>query len=150
MELNAKHEKFARLYAEGATAAAAYREVCGDKGGARNSGYRWLQREDVKKRIEELEDETRDMLNLSKEELLDKLYEAIITPVGEIDEFHPLCEEVTYNRDGSKKIKMISKLGAIEKIARMAGYNEPDEVEVKGDALASLIATIRKKKDNDE
>ena len=68
------------------------------------------------------------------------------TPIGEIDENHPLAQEYQANADGVK-VKMPAKDGAGKELARLIGAYAPDKVEVSADdALTKLLGEIREKR----
>lgn len=55
---------------------------------------------------------------MTRQEALRFLADVVRTPVGEIDENNPLCQEVSYSEFG-KKLKMPCKLGSLKQIAAM-------------------------------
>ena len=63
---------------------------------------------------------------------------AVFTPVGEIDENHPLCQSVKRStittKDGgtieNEEIKTVSKIEAAKTLIRMKGYDAPIKVDV--------------------
>ncbi|MCK9587764.1 MAG: terminase small subunit [Terrimicrobiaceae bacterium] len=58
---------------------------------------------------------------LSLEEKREFLANVVRTPVGDVDEFSPLTQEVTHAADGSRKIKLPDKHRALELDARLMG-----------------------------
>jgi hypothetical protein len=58
---------------------------------------------------------------LSFEEKRDFLAQVVRTPLEDVDESHPIAQEVTYGADGSRKIKTMDKHKAIELDARLMG-----------------------------
>lgn len=159
---NAKYEKFAQLVAMGSTGVQAYKEAvssdCLTKT-AIEAASRLLADHNVSARVESLRiraDETLEKrLGWTKEKALRYLVEILETPVGEVDEYHRLAQEVTRDEIGGAqgklrrgnddegnenvspsatrvKIKLPSKTDAIKQLSAMVGWNEPEKIEVTG------------------
>lgn len=120
---NAKHERFAIVYARTQNASEAYRKAYGDHlSGPGQSGHELLKRFEVWERVEELQDEATRNIALSKDEMHEVLRDTVLTPIGKIDEMNPLCQEMTISPDGSKKLKMPDKLKALELAAKLQNF----------------------------
>lgn len=81
-------------------------------------------------------------LGVKQETLARHLLSIIETPVGEVTEESPLCQEYTRSRQligkgeeaeewETEKVKTPSKLDAIKELNKMAGYYAPEQVESK-------------------
>ena len=64
------------------------------------------------------------------QELAEFLTSIIRTPIGNVDEQSKLAQEVRFDSE-SKTIKMPDKLSAVEKLAKLKGYNAPELSEIK-------------------
>ncbi|MCK9587815.1 MAG: terminase small subunit [Terrimicrobiaceae bacterium] len=89
------------------------------------AGSRLIEKAHIKKYITQLIAKAKRKAErprfLSLEEKREFLAEVVRTPVGEVDEFSPLTQEVTYSADGSQKIKLPCKHRALELDARLMG-----------------------------
>jgi len=139
MNLSTRHEAFAQQVASGESAAAAYRAVYtkASVSSAQTLGPEMLRNPQISFRVNELRREVRAVaaknFAMTKVTMLNWLKSIIDTPVGEVHEAHELAQEVTYcesSMGSSKKVKMPGKLEAAEKIIRMMGWNEPDQLAV--------------------
>ena len=115
----------------------AYRAVFEDSGSiasAASSASRLFNRPRVKKYMDGLKEDLRKESVLTLQEKQAFLADVVRTPLGEITEESPLCQEITktYDEDGlkSEKFKMPSKLGAIEIDNKMTGDNAPEKLEL--------------------
>lgn len=84
---------------------------------------------------------------LSRNETIAHLVEAILTPVGDIDETSPLAEvvEIRVGPDGeeSQKVKAISKIECLKMLNRMLGREGKAQVEVSSDdSLVAMVAEL--------
>jgi len=80
---------------------------------------------------------------MEKAEGLKYLTDAIKTPVGEIDESNPLCQErvITTGKDWETvKYKSVGKLDAFDKLAKILGWYAAEKHEV---SVTSPIDRIR-------
>ena len=75
----------------------------------------------------------------TKQECLEFLTAVLRTPIGEVDEDSPLCQEVAYTDSGMRK-KMPGKIEAVRELSKLAGYNEPEPVDVPG--LSKIAAVL--------
>lgn len=149
MALNPRQERFCQLYAKKGNASAAYREAYDGALGAAQSGYALLRNPDVSARVAELHGEAAKKHEITRDELIAWWIEVRDTPVSEVDETHPLAQEVKRG-DGTVSIKMPSKETAVKELARLTGAYEPEKVAVSADAdvVAMLqgIAGVRAEK----
>lgn len=81
-------------------------------------------------------------LGVKQETLARHLLSIIETPVGEVSQDSPLCQEYARSRKivgkgeeaeewETEKVKTPSKLDAIKELNKMAGYYAPEQVESK-------------------
>lgn len=152
MLLTPKQEKFCLLYHQSGNAIQSYIEAYGVKYETANRiAYRLLRNPAVQERLQELYDEAGEIAKVDKSEIIERWLEVISTPIGEIDETHPLAQEVTYRFDKQgnetgKTVKMPSKADGFKELARLIGAYEPDKVEHGvADELAELLKEIRER-----
>lgn len=141
---NPRHEEFAQLVGNDIAPGAAYSQVYGCKAKTgREKGCRLKKDVNVTARIAEIRQGFRQHLDrfepgvarkyLTRERSLELLAMIAETPIGQIDEKSPLCQAIEYRttpgnreREGFEtiKVKMPSKIQAIELSARILGYLE--------------------------
>ncbi len=144
--LNPRQERFCQLYATGGNASAAYREAYSGALGAGQSAFTLLKIPKIKARVAELTGDASERAEIDRDYLIQFWREVLETPIGEIDENHPLAQEYQANADGVK-VKMPAKDGAGKELARLIGAYAPDKVEVSADdALTKLLGEIREKR----
>ena len=79
----------------------------------------------------------------TKQECLEFLTAVLRTPIGEVGEDSPLCQEVAYTDSGMRK-KMPGKIEAVRELSKLAGYNEPKPVDVPGlSHIAAVLASTK-------
>ena len=152
MALNPRQEKFCQLYHESGNASQSYEEAYGcSPRVARQSAWRLATNAGIKERLDELKGETRELATLSRQEVIEYLVQAIVTPVSDVTEDSTLCEErtIAWRKEGHgedaeqyevEKLKMVSKTAAIKELNRMCGFYEPEKVEHDlSDDLGELI-----------
>ncbi len=133
MHLSAKHETFAQRVASGESAAAAYRATYpkASTPSAQTLGPEMLRNPQISFRVKVLQKAVREMaardFAFTKTQLLRYCLEVLETPVGQVTPRHKLCQEYTIGKTGVR-VKMPGKLEAAEKIIKMMGWNEPEEV----------------------
>ena len=142
-----KQEKFANLVANTNKITESFRKVFKPKGTKKsvNESASKLAAK-VKPRIEELRLESKEIADklriLTKTELLLFLSDVVRTPVGEIDEMSPLCQEVKYSDQGAKTTKMPGKIDAGKTLAAMQGWNAKEEVKLDLTASAEVAEAL--------
>lgn len=146
---NAKHEAFAQAVAEGVSGTAAYREHIAEDGtktdACMTGASRLLADEKVKLRVAELRTSFREVLEHKlgvRQETIGRFLVSVIdTPVDEVVPNSPLAQEIKRSRKvvgrgeeaeewEVEQIKTPAKLDAVEKLAKMAGWYEPEKQEV--------------------
>jgi hypothetical protein len=120
---------------------------------------RLLADDKVKSRVAELRTSFREVLEqqlgVKQETMARYLLGIIETPVGEVDENSSLAQEVKKSRKFVGKgeeaqeweveqIKTPSKLDAINTLNKMAGWYEPERVEIGVTGLEALAKRLRK------
>lgn len=134
MALNPREEKFCQHYCETGKQGESY-EVANpgvSKAVASSMAWKWLRKQKIQDRISEITKENRELCRLNREEMLEYAAGVMMTPIGEIDEYSPFCEEMSDTEHG-RKLKMFSKSSAFDKIVKLCGYNEPEKLEVTAD-----------------
>lgn len=142
MALNPRQKRFAELYHRYGNATRAYGEAYDaprtETGSfpawVASDGNRLVRNEKVREEINRLKGETASLASMTREEMVNYLVEAIITPVGDIGPESPLCEEYEVKPDGTIKTKSVSKIGAARELARICGFNAAEKVEVSADS----------------
>lgn len=146
---NPKHEAFAQAVAEGMSGTAAYREHIADPGTktdtCMSAASRLLADDKVFARVSELRTGFRHVLEqrlgMRQETIARFLVSVIETPVEEVVPNSALAQEVKRSRkivgrgeDAEEweveQVKTPSKLDAAEKLAKMAGWYEPEKHEL--------------------
>src|SRR5690606_41095998 len=94
----------------------------------------------VKEVVDELRGEVREMLKISGAELLDFLVAGIVTPVGDIDENHRLCQSVKSTDVGVVEVKMPNKIDLVREVNRMCGFYDPEKIKLtaEGELLEAM------------
>jgi hypothetical protein len=131
---NVKHEKFARLVADGMCQGRAYEQAGFKSRGdaADQGGSKLVRTPKVSHRIKEIREKSAEKSDITKEELLSFLAEVVRTPAGEVDRDNRLCQSV---KDGPDfhEIRMPDKLRAVDQVCRMFGWTkEKLQLEVSG------------------
>lgn len=124
---NPRHEKFCRAVAKGMKGCDAYRHAYGNKVKSPRSGASDLLKDnpDISERVKELMQDQADGDIITQRELLEYLTKAIMTPIEQIDANNPLCQSMKFSQLG-QELKMVSKLGAADLLAKMRGWLEGD------------------------
>lgn len=123
---NPRHEKFCRAVAKGMKGGEAYRHVYGKHlSNPRGQASLLLKNEDICERVKELMQDQADGDIITQRELLEYLTKAIITPIEQIDANNPLCQSMKFSQLG-QELKMVSKLGAADLLAKMRGWLDGD------------------------
>ena len=143
---NPKHEAFATQYFFGASGTQAYRECVAGKNTKTSTCMSqatvMLADPKIAQRVKELKRSFREMLaekfGIRAETIARILVEVIETPIGELDENHPLTEVFRRNKYGTT-IRGMSKMGAIHMLCKMAGFYEAEKTCVEVPSLAELL-----------
>lgn len=155
--INDRQRRFAELIIAGKTAKDAYFCAfprCKSPKTAETEGSKLQKNPKVAAFIKSLRSEVAEKVKSNlvaeKSEALEFLTRVLRTPVGDISQASDLCQEFTMDQINDEmirtKTKMPDKLRAIERLARLLGWDSPEEIKHEaGDSLAALIASIRKR-----
>jgi hypothetical protein len=142
--LSAKHEAFAQRIASGEAASRAYTAIYGVKGATSEANAsRLLRNAKVVARIRALQTEAGEKAGFERADAIKFLVDVLRTPVSELHPSHPLCQSFHESRAGNKStlhVQMPSKIAALEKLARLRGWYEPEKKDLEG----KLEIVIRK------
>lgn len=108
---------------------------------ASKAASRLSKNDELLRMIKNLNDRLDTTAIASKQECMEFLTQVIRTPIEAVGEDSPLAQESITTRDGVR-FKMPSKLDAVRELARMAGYYEPERVEVDG-CIEQILSGIR-------
>lgn len=154
-KLTERQETFVLLVAQARMSRAkAYREAgyTQDTNASASGAYEMLRRPEIQGALTEARTDFLKSIEMGKEEYVGFLVEAMRTPISEIDEDHPLAQEKTVTTvsggDGPEilktTIKMYSKQHAADRLAKVMGWDKPQEVKLGLDEkVAGLISLIR-------
>ena len=139
-----KKKEFARLWVESKLSKAdAYRKAYNRKDmsndAASKAASRLSKDGEVLRMIDELNAQLDRSAIATKQECLEFLTAVLRTPIGEVGEDSPLCQEVAYTDSGMRK-KMPGKIEAVRELSKLAGYNAPEPVDVPG--LSQIAAVL--------
>lgn len=143
-----KKKEFARLLVEGKLSKAdAYRKAYKRKDmsneAASKAASRLSKDAEVLRIIDKMNAQLDKSAIATKQECLEFLTAVLRTPIGEVGENSPLCQEVVYTDSGVRK-KMPGKIEAVRELSKLAGYNEPEPVDVPGlSQIAAVLAGTR-------
>ena len=168
-ELNDRQRRFVELVVLGRPAGRAYEEAGYDARGAvaDQAASRLLRNVKVVSYREFLRNQARESSQMSLDEMVAYLTNVLRTPVGAVDQNHPLCQEYVHvqadddeaeeemvdlfgDTVSSKpkkiiRVKMVGKLDAGKMLIGLMGWNKPQQVELGADdALSALISGVRK------
>ena len=133
--LSIQQKKFCDFYLEGMPAVTAFVKAGYSAKHANSSASRMLRVPHVAAYIEAEREAMSERTRIKKWEVLDFLSDTIKTPVGEIDETSPLAQEVTRDEIGEEvvrsKIKMVGKIDAVDRLAKLLGWYAPEKHEVQ-------------------
>jgi hypothetical protein len=126
--LNPRQRQFVELFTGGMNAGLAYVAAGYSPKGADVAACKLLRIAKVAVAVAAERARMRKASQISKDDALDWLAGVVRTPVGEVDAASVYAQEVQVSEFGTK-IKMAGKMEAIEKLAKMLGWYEPEKVE---------------------
>jgi hypothetical protein len=129
--LNHRQLAFARFVAEGNKLRDAYRRAYGVAKGSKGSAL--AKQPQVAAEIARRQQEAEAACTLKRDEALRFLTAVIRTPVAELHATHDLVQEIATGRDGSVKVRGMSKLAAMKMLGQMTGWFKPKEEEEEGE-----------------
>jgi terminase small subunit-like protein len=123
----------------------AFRQAGYSASSAQQNAHRLSENEGVKARIAELSARNAEKCQLSRDEAVQYLVEILKTPISEVTADHRLAQ--SYDAK-SGKIELPNKLGAMQLLAKMCGWNEPEKHEFEHgfkerQELVEVIARLR-------
>jgi hypothetical protein len=138
---NPRHERFAQLVVSGKHSdMEAFRLVGYSETGSGNAA-RLRVNESVAARIEELRARNAEKCQFSRDQAVQYLVEILTTPIEEVTVGHRLAQ--SYDAK-SGKIELPNKLGAMQLLAKMCGWNEPEKHEHgASNELTQLLRRLR-------
>lgn len=132
-----RHQRFADLILRGMSLVDAYLAAgftC-SKRSARTASARLRQNPQVDAYIKAVQTTAAAGAVMERREAMEFLTRNVRTPVGEIDEESDLAQEVTRDEVGEEtirtRIKMPGKIDAIDRLAKMLGWYEPEVQKVQ-------------------
>ena len=144
---NARHESFAQAVASGKSASEAYRQSGATGKNADVHAARLMVNDGISKRVAELKAAQAQKSELSRDQLREFLTEVILTPAGKVNEQSRLCQSYKVTPE-VREIRMPDKLRAVEQLAKLCGFNEPEKMEIEHgykaqQELIEVIARLR-------
>jgi phage terminase small subunit len=140
---NPRWEKFCQLYVESGNASEAYRRAGYHSAITNGNGPRLIAVDSVKLRISELRAKALFATEMKREELAGYYAAVIKTPVGEVNEHHPLAQAVEITDKGTK-VRLPDKNVAAAQLARLVGWDQPSKIALSGDdTLTSYLLSLR-------
>ena len=144
---NPRHEAFCHAFVTSGNASAAYRESGGNGRNADVIANQLMRTNGIAERIAELKAAQAKKGELSRDQLREFLTEVILTPAGKINEQSRLCQSYKVTPE-VREIRMPHKLRAVEQLAKLCGFNEPEKMEIEHgykaqQELVEVIARLR-------
>lgn len=145
---NPRHERFAQGIVRGLTVGQAYAEA----GYRRNDSNcsRLRSKPFIKRRVKEIQEENNEMSLISRQASLAFLTKIALTPVGEVTQASPLCQEYiesTTEHGASLRVKMPNKIQALQLIGKWCGWETGNQAEQEAakalGGIAEMMARIR-------
>ncbi|QGY44147.1 terminase small subunit [Maribellus comscasis] len=139
-KLSPKRERFCQEYLIDLNATQAAIRAGYSKRTAKSQGQRLLTFVDIQKRIQALQKDTQQKVNISKDQILMKLVSILETnftdffegqklkPFNELTPTQALAVESFRVTPNGINYKLASKLGAIDRLNRMLGYEAPQKL----------------------
>jgi hypothetical protein len=140
---NSRHELFAQAVASGKSASEGYRQSGANGKNADVHAARLMVNDGICQRVAELKAAQSQKSELSRDQVRQFLTEVILTPAGKVDEHSRLCQHYKVTPD-IREIRMPDKLRAVEQLAKLCGWNEPEKLEHGADnELMELLKRLR-------
>jgi len=132
VKLPIRQELFCQHVVSGLSATDAYIKAgykTSKKAASANS-IRLIGNDKIEERIAQLRAKTIEKLEMKRETVAKQLFDAIITPIGDLNDKHPLVQEVTTTTTAlgvTKKVKMMGKVESARLLCDMMGWKEPEK-----------------------
>jgi Terminase small subunit len=138
------YEKFAQFVASGLSLSEAYRRTTGQTKNADVKGTQWHGYAGIKERIAELKAQNAQRAQMTREELM-AFYAAVIrTPANQVPAGSPVIQAYEQDGEGRVKLRLCDKVQAGAALARMCGYNEPEQLRLSsGNSLTNYLLELR-------
>jgi hypothetical protein len=152
--LNPRHEAFAQFVVNGLDKRVAYRRASkngrGGPGKPENDrvhAAEFMKRKGVKERIQELQEANARKAQMSRDEALAFLADAVRTSAGAVDSDSWIVQSVKRSEDGTVvEIKLPDKVQCVAQMARMCGWNSAEKIELGiSDKVRAYLEDIRSK-----
>jgi phage terminase small subunit len=136
-----RHQRFADFVLRGSSLLDAYLSAGFKAKGkaAKSAASRLRQHPDVAAYITAVQKIAATGSVMDRQEAMEYLTRNVRTPIGEIDESSDLAQEVTRDEVGEEtirtKIKMPGKIEAIDRLAKMLGWFEPEVQKVQFEVI---------------
>ena len=140
-----RHQRFADLRLRGTSLVDAYL-AAGFKGSRTSSGNakRMEKRPDVQTYMQAVQQQAAAGARFDREKLIRYCEDILLTPLCQVDDSHPLCQEYRESESGERVVKMPGKLLAAKQLAELHGWNKPQEIKVDvSDKLTDIVRRIR-------
>jgi Terminase small subunit len=129
------------------SASEAYRQSGATGKNADVHAARLIVNDGISKRVAELKAAQAQKSELSRDELREFLTEVILTPAGKVSEQSRLCQSYKVTLE-VREIRMPDKRRAVEQLAKLCGFNEPEKMEIEHgykaqQELIEVIARLR-------
>ena len=124
---------FARLVADGTTQTAAYAQVYGKKSSKADASA-LANHPKVAAEIARRQREAEARADMKRDDMVRYLVSILHTPVGELNDSHPLVQEINTVHRGDTdflRIKALPKLQAARLLCQIMGWLKPQEEEPK-------------------
>lgn len=136
------HQRFADLILRGKAGSEAYREAgfkAKTKRAQETGASRMLRNAEVAAYITAVQALSAMGAVMDRQEAMEFLTRNVRTPVGDVDERSDLAQEVIRDEIGEEtirtKIKMPGKIDAIDRLAKMMGWYEPEVQKVQFEVI---------------
>jgi hypothetical protein len=138
-------QRFADLRLRGASLIDAYQQAGYKSTRTSSSNAKKLEkRPDVQAYLDAIRHANATEARIDRAALIRYCEDILLTPLNEVDDSHPLCQEFRESESGERVVKMPGKLLAAKQLAELHGWNKPQEVKVEaGDKLADIIRRVR-------
>jgi hypothetical protein len=130
-------QRFADLRLRGASLIDAYQKAGYKSTRTSSSNAKKLEkRPDVQAYLDAIRHANATEARIDRAALIRYCEDILLTPVGQLDDSHPLCQEFRESESGERVVKMPGKLLAAKQLAELHGWNKPQDtpatpVEIK-------------------
>jgi phage terminase small subunit len=140
--LNPRWERFCRHYLASGNQSEAFKRAGYKTDDNGSNSTRLLKNPCIKQRLLELRAKAYYAFDLERRDLTGFLGAVVATPAGELTPDHPLAQSYQVD-DKGVKVRMPDKVAAAQALARIQGYDAPQQLEVTVNPLTSYLRTLR-------